>query len=154
MSFTWIFVAAGVLLVAGFFREFGLLTWRGFFAAITAAFAFLGMSLFWNTRRRRLLQDIRKREEILRQQEQELERLQKDYAASRDEVEKLTDALQKERANLARAMLLLEAEKKRDLRAARERIGRMSVPELLDAYRNLLKEAPEKAGKPAPPQNG
>ena len=136
----WLFLIIGLLLLTGLLWQFRLLTGRGLLAALGMLAAALGIAVFTERRRRRVLKEILAREKQLRSQEEELKRLEQEHAASEREIQKLQSELNRQRAALARRYLLIEAERQKRLREARRRIDNLTVPELLDEYRRILSE--------------
>jgi|GEM_PF-3654651 DNA anti-recombination protein RmuC len=139
-GFFWILMALLALALLGLLWEFRLITFRGLAGGLLALVAAAGIVIFVERRKNRALQAFRKREQELKQLEKELRNLSERYNLSRDEIRRTEAALNRERQEMARKLLLLEAEKNRRLREAKEKIRSMPPEELLEAYSRLLGE--------------
>lgn len=139
-GFFWILLALLALALLGLLWEFRLITFRGLAGGLLALVAAAGIVIFVERRKNRALQAFRKREQEMKQLEKELSNLSERYNLSRDEIRRTEAALNRERQEMARKLLLLEAEKDRRLREAKEKIRSMPPEELLEAYSRLLGE--------------
>ncbi len=107
-------VAVGLILLGGMVWQLRLSAKTGVVFALAAVGAVLGVSLWAEARRRRLLQ----------------EELRREYALSKRELRQAQEAMRKERATYMRRILMLEAEKEKRTAA----IERMSAEEVLEAF--------------------
>ncbi len=123
-------VAVGLILLGGMVWQLRLSAKTGVVFALAAVGAVLGVSLWAEARRRRLLQALQAREAQLAQLEQRLEELRREYALSKRELRQAQEAMRKERATYMRRILMLEAEKEKRTAA----IERMSAEEVLEAF--------------------
>ncbi len=123
-------VAVGLILLGGMVWQLRLSAKTGVVFALAAVGAVLGVSLWAEARRRRLLQALQAREAQLAQLEQRLEELRREYALSERELRQAQEAMRKERATYMRRILMLEAEKEKRTAA----IERMSAEEVLEAF--------------------
>lgn len=128
--YTIALVAIGVILLGGLVWQLRLTARTGLLFALAALSAVLGLSLWADARRRRLLRALNAREAELAELEQQLEELRKKYAISEEELRQAKEAMRKERAAYMRRILMIEAEKERRTAA----IERMSPEEVLEAF--------------------
>ncbi len=132
-----VLVAIGLAVAVGLLREFGLLKGRGLVFAIAAVGLLFGVSVFQAYRRRKLQEEFKEREKELKKEEEVLEDLKRRHAISESEVHEAEEALERVRADHARRLLEIEAEKEENIREARARINAMSVPELLEEFERI-----------------
>ncbi|MDZ7391910.1 MAG: hypothetical protein ONB25_03285 [candidate division KSB1 bacterium] len=128
--YTIALVAIGVILLGGLVWQLRLTARTGLLFALAALSAVLGLSLWADARRRRLLRALNAREAELAELEQQLEELRKKYAISEEELRQAKEAMRKERAAYMRRILMIDAEKERRTAA----IERMSPEEVLEAF--------------------
>lgn len=128
--YTIALVAIGVILVGGLVWQLRLTARTGLLFALAALSAVLGLSLWADARRRRLLRALNAREAELAELEQQLEELRKKHAISEEELRQAKEAMRKERAAYMRRILMIDAEKERRTAA----IERMSPEQVLEAF--------------------
>ncbi|MDZ7294777.1 MAG: hypothetical protein ONB14_05125 [candidate division KSB1 bacterium] len=128
--YTIALVAIGVILLGGLVWQLRLTARTGLLFALAALSAVLGLSLWADARRRRLLRALNAREAELAELEKQLEELRKKYAISEEELRQAKEAMRKERAAYMRRILMIDAEKERRTAA----IERMSPEEVLEAF--------------------
>jgi len=126
-----ILVGIGLAIAIGFLRQFGLLKGKGLLFTIAAVAALFGLSLFQSYRRKKLAAQFKEKEKELKKQEEALKELQERFDLSKDEVAQAQKELEKARLAHAQQMLEIEAEKKKDLLAAKEKVNNMTPKELL-----------------------
>jgi DNA anti-recombination protein RmuC len=132
-----ILIAIGLVVVIGFLKQFGILGGRGLIFAIAAVGLFFGISLFQAYRRRREDEDFKRREKELKEREKRLKEMTEEYDLSKEEVYEMEAALEREKAEYAKRILEIEAEKEADIKKAKERINAMPIPELLDEFSRI-----------------
>ncbi|MGQ9854710.1 MAG: hypothetical protein ACUVTG_15085 [Candidatus Oleimicrobiaceae bacterium] len=131
-------IVIGVLIVGGALWQLRQSAKVGVVFVLAALGAVLGLSLLADARRRRLLQQLRRREAELVALEERLASLQRQYALSEKEVREAQETMRRERAAYMRRILILEAEKQNRVEA----IERMSAEEVLEAFAKAYGKGP------------
>ncbi|MBC7187172.1 MAG: hypothetical protein H5U38_09080 [Calditrichaeota bacterium] len=128
--YTIALLVVGVLIIAGVLWQLRRSAKAGMVFVLAALAAVLGLSVFAEARRRRLLKQLQTREAELAGLERRLAELRKQYALSAQEVREAQEAMRRERAAYMRRILMLEAEKEKRVEA----IERMSSEEVMEAF--------------------
>ena len=129
-TFTIVLIALGAIILIGLLIQFKLLSAKGIVFTLAAIGSIVGISLFVNARRKRLLAELQKREVELEEQEKKLKRLEEEYNISEAEVKEAQEAIQRDKVAYKKSILMIDAEKEKKVDA----IEAMSPEEVLRAY--------------------
>ena len=139
-AFTIAFSILFVIALLAFLNQFRLLSLRGLIFVISAFALALGFSIFRSYRRRKLEEDLKRREKELQQQESRLDKLEAEYQGATDELIQARQSLRRERARFMRSILEIEAEKDERFRGMREGLNDLTVDEIFERYDRLVGE--------------
>ena len=128
--YTIALVVVGVIILLGLLIQFRLTSAAGVVFALAAVGAVIGLSLCANARRKRLLADLKKREDQLGEQEKKLEQLLKEYELSQREIEEAQEAIRRDKVAYMKRVLVIDAEKEKKV----AEIERMTPAEVLKAF--------------------
>ena len=137
-EFTIAFAVVFLLVLLFFLHQFRLLNARGIIFAVAALGLVLGFSLFQSYRKRKLQEELKRREQALKEQEKRLKELQEKYDVAKEEIREAEEALKRERARYMKEILEIEAEKEENLHRRREELSNMSPDELFEEYNRLI----------------
>ena len=137
-EFTIGFAVVFLLVLLFFLKQLGLLNLRGIIFAVAALALVLGFSLFQSYRKRKLTEELKRREEELKEQEKRLQELQKKYDVAKEEIREAEEALKRERARYMKEILEIEAERSENLRRRREELNNMSPDALFEEYNRVI----------------
>ncbi len=137
-EFTIAFAVVFLIVVLFFLHQFRLLNVRGIIFAVSALGLVLGFSLFQSYRKRKLTEELKRRERELQEQEKRLKELQEKYDVAKEEIREAEELLKRERARYMKEILEIEAEKSQQLQQRREQLNNMSADELFEEYNKVI----------------
>ena len=137
-EFTIAFAVVFLLVLLFFLHQFRLLNPRGIIFAVATLGLVLGFSLFQSYRKRKLAEELKRREQELQEQEKRLKELQEKYDVAKEEIREAEEALKRERARYMKEILEIEAEKSKMLQQRREELNNMSPDQIFEEYNRVI----------------